>query len=117
MFGSQRRLALAQADAAGSLRPEIEQRQPAEVQCITVGPWRFVGWPGEVFVEYALDVKSRWENTFVIAYANGETQGYLVTSEAVAEGGYEASTAIFKSPESPRCLVELTDQLLTTDSA
>ena len=52
---------------------------PAEVQVISVGPWNFVGWPGEVFVEYDLMVKEQAENTFVIGLANGELQGYVVT--------------------------------------
>ena len=43
-------------------------------------------WPGENFVEFAIDVMRAYPNTFIIAYANGETKGYLVTAEAVAEG-------------------------------
>jgi neutral ceramidase len=68
---------------------------PAEVQVIRIGPWSFVGWPGEIFIEYALQVKQAYRNVFMITLANGELQGYIVTKEAAEEGGYEASNAIF----------------------
>ena len=85
---------------------------PAEVHAIRLGPWTFVGWPGECFVEFALKVKQTRAGTFVISLANGDTQGYLVTAEAVAEGGYEASNAVFRSPDSGELLVEATLALL-----
>ena len=46
-------------------------------------------------IEFALEVKSKAENSFVISCANGEMQGYIVTKEAFEEGGYEASNALF----------------------
>jgi hypothetical protein len=64
-----------------------------------------------VFVEYALELKRRAERTFVISLANGELQGYVVTPEAAAEGGYEASNALF-APESGERLVSSTLALL-----
>jgi hypothetical protein len=68
---------------------------PAEIQILEVGPWRYVGWPGEVFVEFGLQITERYPGTFVINLANGEFQGYIVTEEAAREGGYEASNALF----------------------
>lgn len=68
---------------------------PAEIQLIKIGDWHFVGWPGEIFLEYALQLKQQHKNVFVITMANGELQGYIVTPEAAAQGGYEASNAIF----------------------
>ena len=85
---------------------------PAEIQLIRIGPWSFVAWPGEIFVEFALQVKSRHPNTFIISLANGELQGYLVTKEAVAEAGYEASNALFASPASGEQFVLETLELL-----
>ena len=111
-FGAERRLLLSNLKADGKFNDEVAKRLPAEVQLLTVGPWKFVGWPGEIFVEFALEIMQQFTNTFVIAYANGETQGYLVTAQATAEGGYEAGTAIFKSPESPELLVAKTLELL-----
>jgi hypothetical protein len=114
VFGAQETLTLAIAAAE---HPDRVARvaascMPAEVQLIRIGSWNFAGWPGEVFVEYALQVKARCPNTYLINYANGELQGYLVTAQAVEEGGYEASNAIFRSPESAELLVEATIDLL-----
>ena len=69
--------------------------EPAEIQLIRIGNWSFVAWPGEIFIEYALQLKEQYRNAFVITMANGELQGYIVTKEAAAQGGYEASNAIF----------------------
>lgn len=103
---------IAQEEGGAVLRQAIKERSPGEVQLIRVGPWRFVGWPGEIFVEFSLQVKAEFSNTFVIAYANGETHSYLVTQEAVDGGGYESSSAIFKSPDSANLLVETTRDLI-----
>ncbi|OPZ94468.1 MAG: hypothetical protein BWY71_02393 [Planctomycetes bacterium ADurb.Bin412] len=76
-----------------------------------MGPWKYIGWPGEIFVEYALQIKSKVSNVFIISLANGELQGYLVTDEAFREGGYEASNTLF-DPQSGDRLVDHTFQLL-----
>jgi neutral ceramidase len=84
---------------------------PAEIQLIRVGAWCFVGWLGEVFVEYALALKAQAPDTFVISLANGELQGYIATEAAAVEGGYEATNALF-APASGALLVEETLRLL-----
>ena len=103
---------MAKAASDGSLSAWGEACLPAEVQVITIGPWAFAGWQGEVFVEYALAVKARRADTFVISLANGELQGYIVTPAAAAEGGYEASNALF-SPETGNILVDATLRILS----
>ncbi len=113
-FGAEETLALARAAASGRLPSFVEACMPAEIQLIRIGPWSLVAWPGEIFVEFALQIKSRHPNTFIISLANGELQGYLVTKAAVAEGGYEASNAIFASPESGEKLVLKTLELLSS---
>ena len=110
-FGTEETLTLARAAAAGRLDAFYAACLPAEVQALHVGPWVFVGWPGEVFVEFSLSVKNQQPDTFVISLANGELQGYVVTEEAAAEGGYEASNGLFE-PEAGRLLVEKTLRLL-----
>jgi len=112
-FGTERRRLLASLKASGRLASEIALRQPAEVQLIAIGPWKFVAWPGEIFVEFALDVMHKSPDTYVLAYTNGENYGYLVTEEAVKEGGYEASSGLFKSPRSPQLLVEKSLELIS----
>ena len=111
-FGAEETLTLARAAADGSLRQAADASMPAEVQAISLGDWNFVAWPGEMFVEFALAVKQQRPRTFLISYANGELQGYLVTKEAADEGGYESQNAIFKSPEGGDLLVQKTLEML-----
>jgi hypothetical protein len=73
-----------------------------------------VGWQGEVFVEFGLQVRQSHPDAYIISLANGELQGYLVTADAVAEHGYEASNALFRSPDSGNLLVQRTLDLLRT---
>ena len=110
-FGAEEALTLAEAAVDGRLERAYAAVLPAEVQVIRVGPWAFVGWSGEVFVEYGLAVKKRFADTYVISMANGELQGYIVTPEAAAEGGYEASNALFE-PRAGQILVDTTSRLL-----
>ena len=110
-FGAEETLTLAKSAADGRLAKVYEQILPAEIQIISIGDWNFVGWMGEIFVEYALEVKSKAENTFIISLANGEMQGYIVTEEADKEGGYEASNSLL-SYKSGNILVDETLKLL-----
>jgi len=110
-FGAEETLRLARLAAEGGLAGAYQSCLPAEVQALRVGPWTFVGWPGEVFVEYALAVKAEARDTYVISLANGELQGYITTEAAAAEGGYEASNAIV-TPAAGRTLVETTLRLI-----
>jgi len=111
-FGAEETVVLAQAARDGRLEPHVQACMPAEIQLFRIGQWNFVGWPGEVFVEFALRVARQVENTYVISLANGDLQGYLVTDEAVREGAYEANNALFQSPASGELLVEKTLELL-----
>ena len=106
-FGAEKSVVLARAVAEGRLEQAVQGCSPAEVQVIAIGPWKFVTWPGEFFVEYALEVKARSPQTFVITLANGELQGYIVTPAAVAIGSYEAGNALF-SPANGRRVVDAT---------
>jgi hypothetical protein len=71
------------------------QTVPFAVQALRVGSGAIVGLPGEVFVEYALnlDRASPFQPTLVAGYANGNV-GYIPTAAAYPEGGYEVSDAI-----------------------
>jgi hypothetical protein len=111
-FGAEESLALARAAAAGRVDSAITSVMPAEITLMQIGPWSFVGWPGESFVEFALKVKQSFPNCHVISMANGELQGYLVTGEAVERRWYEAMTSLFASPESGEAMVEKTLELL-----
>lgn len=94
-FGAEETLTLSKAAVNGLLEESYKKCLPAEIQVIRIGDWNFVGWQGEIFIEYALEIKNKFPKTFVISLANGEMQGYIVTKEAFDEGGYEASNAMF----------------------
>ncbi len=110
-FGTEETVTIARMADKGLLEKYAAGCLPAEVQVFKVGDWYFAAWPGEVFVEYALAAKKKHKNIFIINLANGEFQGYIVTPEAAAEGGYEASNALFE-PETGGMLVEETLRLL-----
>jgi neutral ceramidase len=103
---AERILALAQAGATGLTRAY-------EVQALRLGDFLLVGLPGEVFVEYALQIDegAPYGQTATMAYAN-DNVGYVPTAQAHTEGGYEVQHAIrfygdtMLRPESERMIVE-----------
>ena len=111
-FGAEETLALARAAADGRLQAAVASVMPAEITLMRIGPWSFVGWPGEAFVEFSLAVKAKHPNCHVISLANGELQGYLVTQEAVQEHWYEAMNSLFANPDAGITLVDKTLELL-----
>ncbi len=111
VFGAEETAELARAALDGRLAAAIAQCSPAEIQVVEIGPWTFVAWPGEYFVEYALELKQRLESAFLITLANGELQGYVVTAAAAAAKVYEATNAIFSHENGPR-MVEATVALV-----
>lgn len=112
LFGAQETLTLAQAVRRGLVDAAAAKCMPAEVQCFRLGDQRVAAFPGEVFVEFVLDLQAEFPKLHAITMANGELQGYLVTEEALAEGGYEASNALFKSPDGANILMDLAAELL-----
>jgi hypothetical protein len=69
---------------------------PIEIQVFRVGQMVMVGVPGEVFFELGKAIKERsgYEHTMVISLSN-DYPGYVPTSEAYAQGGYEAISTPF----------------------
>src|SRR5690606_25300126 len=74
-FGAQETLTLAKAAAGTALREFADRCSPAEVTAVRLGPHVFVGWPGEVFVEFALQVREAFPHAWIITLANGDLQG------------------------------------------
>jgi neutral ceramidase len=109
VFGAEERIYLAQAQERGEIATLQADYTPVEIQVLHLGETCFVGLPGELFVEYSLEIKRRAsKQTFVISLANGELQGYIVTPGAE---GYEAAFSLF-APDAGRVLVEETMRLL-----
>ncbi len=65
-----------------------------EIQAMRIGEAALVAYPGEMFVDYQLEMDrtSPFEKTFTLGYANG-CIGYVPTAEAFPEGGYEVDQA------------------------
>ena len=94
-FGAEETLTFSELAQRGRLERFYTSCLPAEVQVVRTGPVVFAALPGELFVEYGLELRRRRPGTFAITLANGDVQGYIVTREAADNGGYEASNAIF----------------------
>lgn len=83
------------AEMTESDRQQLPDAARAEVQVVRVGHVVLVSIPGEIFVEYALELRHRVNQAAqlsmaLVGYANGYV-GYIVTPRAVETGGYEAS--------------------------
>lgn len=97
----------AEGVAGGALqRPD---HYPGSVQVMQIGDLVIVAVPGELFVEYALEMRQRTAQLtgkpmILVGYANGYI-GYIVTPRAMETGGYEASVARV-DPRSGRQLTE-----------
>ncbi|MCC6124627.1 MAG: neutral/alkaline non-lysosomal ceramidase N-terminal domain-containing protein [Pirellulales bacterium] len=113
-FGAEETVALAKALAGGRLEAFYLATLPAEIMRIGVGPWDFIFWPGEIFVEYALALKLVRKHTYLITCANGDAQSYLATREAREQDWYERSNAIFE-PGAGELLLAKTLELLSMD--
>ena len=112
LFGAEETCTLAEAANNGQLAEAAAACLPAEIQVIWLGDQALVGWPGEIFVEFAMEVKATSPDSHLITMANGELQGYLVTQDAIDRCTYEAGNAIFASPDSGHQLVTATTELL-----
>jgi len=64
------------------------------LQGLAIGNFALVTFPGEVYVEFGLQVKelSPFNNTMIIGLANSYS-GYIPKKEAFSQGGYEVRTA------------------------
>ena len=106
VFGAEAAVVLARANDRGEIDRTLDAYRPIEVQLLQVGDACLVGLPGELFTEYALEIKRRSPGeTFVVSLVGGELQGYIVTPEGDAQGGYEAANSLF-SPAAGSVMVD-----------
>ena len=80
---------------------------------MSIGPVRWIGLPGEPFVETGLALKQAGA-TFVVGYANGYV-GYLPIRRAYDEGGYEVELGNWSrvAPGSAERLQSIAERLLS----
>ncbi len=74
----------------------LEDEQPAAVQVFTMGGLKLIGLPGEVFVDFGLEIRKQVKADMVMiqTIANGCLPGYVCTRQAFRDGGYEADTSL-----------------------
>jgi hypothetical protein len=111
------REAVGMARRAGMLADKARQYEgradvAAELHGIRIGPAALVGFPGEPFAEIGARVKaaSPFLHTFFSGYTN-DYLGYLPTTDAYPDRGYEVDTSPFR-PGSDERLVEASLALL-----
>jgi hypothetical protein len=85
------------AEFADSHPKAWKESSQGSVQVLRIGPLFLVGVPGELFVEYGLEMKQRVRQMadlpmVLVGLANGYN-GYFVTPRARATGGYEQAIA------------------------
>lgn len=96
VFGAEEVLTLAEAERSGDAESLRERYRSQEIQILRLGERLMAAWPGEFFVEHGLELKRRCgRRAVLVTMANGELQGYVVTPEAEAAGGYEAQMSLF----------------------
>jgi hypothetical protein len=68
--------------------------RPVPIRALRVGKMGIVGLPGEIFVEYGLQIKQRspFSTTMTVELAN-DFVGYCPTDKALGEGSYETRLA------------------------
>ena len=107
VFGAEALLTLARLQQSGEIDRVLARLRPFVVQVVRIGEACVVAFPGEFFTEYALQLKKQASRkSFVVTYTNGELQGYIVTPEAAAAGGYEAASSMFP-PQTGATMVEM----------
>lgn len=76
-----------------------EDEKPAEILTVTIDGISMVFMPGEIFVEYGLQIKNAFpeREMFMASVSNGCLPGYVYTREALEEGGYEADTSMLSA--------------------
>lgn len=98
VFGAEAVVNLARAELDGSAQSLREKYQFSELQLLKIGDRFIAAWPGEFFVEFGLAAKAGAPSAVhVVTMANGELQGYVVTAEAEALGGYESQLSLLPS--------------------
>lgn len=91
-------------------RPDtLKAATQASVHVMQIGPLIAVGIPGEIFVEYGLEMKRRVAQDvnrpmILVGYAN-DYIGYIITPRADATGGYEKAISRV-APTAGRTLTE-----------
>lgn len=84
-----------------------------DVSCLKLGPAYMLSMPGELFIEYQLAAEKMKPDAFVAMAAYGDYgAGYIGTSIAYTQGGYETSRVSRVAPEVEGVLMGAIEELL-----
>ncbi|MGH7135238.1 MAG: hypothetical protein ACREHD_05820, partial [Pirellulales bacterium] len=84
-----------------------------ELNCLKVGPAYIVGMPGELFIEYQLAAEKLKPDALVCMAAYGDYgPGYIGTSIAYSQGGYETTRVSRVGPGAEGVLMTALAELL-----
>jgi neutral ceramidase len=112
VFGAQSTLNLARDQETGELDAVVAEAGVSEIQALRVHNATLIGFPGEMFVEYALELKRRAaDKVFPASLVNGELKGYICTAAAEAAGGYEAANSLYSHEAGPVLIQSALDVL------
>jgi hypothetical protein len=90
-----------------------ENGKKTDLTCFSLGRVRILHFPGELFVEYQLAAKAVREDLFVTMAAYGDCgTGYIGTSVAYDQGGYETGQVSNVGPGTERVLMTAIHKLL-----
>jgi len=93
----------------------LKQGEQINISCLKLGTARILHLPGEPFVAYQLAAKAERPDLFVAVAAYGDyAPGYIGTSEAYQEGGYETGPASGVAPGAEEVLMKAIRKLLHT---
>ena len=89
--------------------------QKIAVTIVELGDIVFYGLSGEPFTNYANNIRAKYPDKFVIsACCTNGYEGYLPTTIAFEQGGYEASTSPFTPTIEADCIKEV-DKILNRE--
>jgi hypothetical protein len=90
-----------------------ENGQKIDLQCLQIGSAYVLHMPGELFVEYQLAAQKMRPNSSVLMAAYGDYgMGYIGTSIAYSQGGYETGPVSRVAPEVEGVLMKAMRELL-----
>ncbi|MGV8090533.1 MAG: hypothetical protein AB2L24_01530 [Mangrovibacterium sp.] len=91
----------------------IEAGKQIDITCLKIGKARILGLPGEPFVAYQLSARAERPDLFVAVAGYGDyAPGYIPTTEAYKQGGYETSEAAGVTAEANDILMNAIRRLL-----
>ena len=86
----------------------------AEIQIFRIGEVEIVALPGEIFVEYGLEIKKKSHSNQCLIFGNSNSYiGYVPLKESFEQGAYETRFALSSRlvPEAGQMIVKTVNSL------